>query len=43
MDLVVKFTRHVKDGYQRKMSTLAILVDLKGAFDTLDLSLLEKR
>ena len=34
MDHVTNFTQHVKDGFHRKMSTLAVLVDIKAAYDT---------
>lgn len=34
MDHAVRFTQHVKDGFHRKMSTLAVLVDFKSAYDT---------
>ena len=40
MDHVVNFSQHVKDGYHRKMSTLAVLVDLKAAYDTVWRSML---
>ena len=33
MDQVVKFTQAVKDGFHRKQSTLAVLVDFKAAYD----------
>jgi hypothetical protein len=33
MDQVMKFTQAVKDGFHRKMSTAAVLVDFKAAYD----------
>lgn len=33
MDQVVKFTQFVKDGFNMQMSTLAVLVDMKAAYD----------
>ena len=34
MDQVVYFAQSVKDGYHKKMSSLAVMVDLKNAYDT---------
>jgi hypothetical protein len=33
-DQIVRFTQNVKDCFQRKMSTLAVLVDFKAAYDS---------
>ncbi|GFQ77087.1 hypothetical protein TNCT_192851 [Trichonephila clavata] len=33
MDLVMKLSQAVKDGFQRKQSTLAVLEDFRAAYD----------